>query len=83
MRRQGPLGGAKDLWRNCCLDGASPALHVGGALGIKTLAGIPSVPQWRYGESGDSLPWYRSVKLFRQKEGEDWKRVIREIARAC
>lgn len=68
---------------DCVVSMQQTALHVGGALGVKTLAGIPSVPQWRYGEKGDAMPWYRSVKLFRQKEGEDWKRVIREIAKAC
>jgi hypothetical protein len=30
------------------------------------------VSQWRYGESGDTLPWYRSVRLFRQAQDEKW-----------
>lgn len=59
------------------------ALHIAGALGIRTLAGIPATSQWRYGEKGDSMPWYRSVRLFRQKHGENWSRVIGEIAKSC
>lgn len=58
------------------------ALHIGGALGVKTHAGIPSMSQWRYGISGSTMPWYKSVKLYRQKPGEDWDRVIKEIASA-
>lgn len=58
------------------------ALHIAGALGVKTFAAIPSFPQWRYGEKGSELPWYNSVRLFRQKEGDNWSRVIREIADA-
>lgn len=58
------------------------ALHIAGALGVKTLAAIPAFSQWRYGERGAALPWYQSVSLFRQKEGENWSRVIREIADA-
>lgn len=68
---------------DCVVTMQQTALHVGGALGVRTLAGIPSVPAWRYGEKGDTLPWYGAVKLFRQKQGEDWKRVIAEIAKAC
>lgn len=58
------------------------ALHIAGALGVKTLAAIPAFSQWRYGEKGSTLPWYKSVRLFRQKEGENWNRVIRDIADA-
>jgi hypothetical protein len=58
------------------------ALHIAGALGIPTLVGLPSTAQWRYGERGSSMPWYKSVRLMRRREGESWDPVIREIADA-
>jgi len=54
------------------------AVHVAGSVGTPTLALIAHNPQWRYGIEGETLPWYKSVKLLRKKEKEDWKRVINE-----
>lgn len=56
------------------------AVHVAGAVGTKTYAMIGSHPHWRYGVEGDSLPWYESVKLFRQKK--DWAEVINNVKKA-
>lgn len=50
----------------------STAVHTAGALGIPCAAGIPKTSQWRYGSEGDSLPWYASVKLFRQSDFGSW-----------
>ena len=58
------------------------ALHTAGALGVRALVGLPNMTQWRYGEKGSKMPWYNSVRLFRQRQGENWDRVIREIADA-
>lgn len=44
------------------------AVHVAGAVGAKTYALIGKRPHWRYGIEGDSLPFYRSVKLYRQAD---------------
>lgn len=54
------------------------AVHVGGALGVETWAMIPKNPLWRYGLSGSTMPWYNSVKLYRQKK--DWVYTIAEVA---
>ncbi len=48
------------------------AIHLAGALGIPTLCGVAKCGQWRYGESGDTMPWYRSVRLFRQDRQGRW-----------
>lgn len=40
---------------------------------------LPFRPEWRYGATGDSMPWYRSVKLFRQINPGQWTDVIEKI----
>lgn len=42
-------------------------VHLSGALGKECFCLAPSKPRWFYGLEGD-LPWYRSVRMFRQKE---------------
>ena len=50
----------------------STAVHTAGAVGVPCAAAIPKTSQWRYGTEGDSMPWYSSVKMFRQKELGKW-----------
>lgn len=45
-------------------------IHLAGALGIPTLCGVPEITQWRYGNQGEKIPWYESVKIFRQKNSK-------------
>lgn len=52
-------------------------IHAAGALGVPCWVLVPENPTWRYMESGDRMPWYGSVRLFRQVDGE-WP--IRELA---
>ncbi len=54
------------------------AVHFAGALGKPCWVMVPKKPHWRYGLAGDSMPWYDSVKLYRQKQ--DWAGVINKIA---
>jgi tetratricopeptide (TPR) repeat protein len=44
--------------------------HLGGALGVPTWVCVPPISQWRYGTSGDSIPWYKSLKVIRQRNGK-------------
>lgn len=53
-------------------------IHLAGALGVPTWSMIPKTSQWRYGEEFTDLPWYKSVKLYRQKT--DWAPVVKQIA---
>lgn len=56
------------------------ALHLAGALDVRTLGVVADKPAWRYGLSGP-MPWYRSVELFRVADGEQsWKPVMTRIA---
>lgn len=54
------------------------AVHIGGALGVPTWAMIPKTPLWRYGLTGTTMPWYKSVKLYRQRA--EWVHTIDEVA---
>lgn len=53
------------------------AVHIGGALGVPTWAMIPKNPLWRYGLTGETMPWYKSVKLYRQRSG--WLDTISHV----
>lgn len=57
-------------------------VHLGGALGRPVWVLVPKISEWRYLATGECMPWYPSVRLFRQREGEDWVDVMdRMIAR--
>ena len=55
-------------------------VHLAGALGVPTWVMVPKHPAWRYQRSG-RMPWYRSVRLYRQPEAEDgaWIPVLQTI----
>lgn len=69
---------ALDLVLTVC----SSAAHLGGAIGAPTWVCTPSVPEWRYLRAGEALPWYPSVRLFRQPSRGGWAPVVAEIAAA-
>jgi hypothetical protein len=45
--------------------------HLAGALGKECWVFVPNISQWRYGQ-GDTIPWYKSVKVFRQRDDGTW-----------
>jgi len=53
-------------------------VHLAGGLGKDTWVLVPRLPLWRYGLHVDNVPWYASVKLFRQKA--EWAKPINKIA---
>jgi tetratricopeptide (TPR) repeat protein len=55
-------------------------VHLTGALGRPAWVLVPRVPEWRYLASGETMPWYPSVRLFRQPRAGDWAPVLRDIA---
>lgn len=55
---------------------STATVHIAGALGKPTWVLVPEKPHWIYGLEGD-MPWYNSVKLFRQ-HGK-WDGVINQL----
>ncbi|HWO99886.1 MAG TPA: tetratricopeptide repeat protein [Methylococcus sp.] len=57
-------------------------VHLGGALGRPVWVLVPKISEWRYLATGECMPWYPSVRLFRQGKDEDWADVMdRVVAR--
>jgi tetratricopeptide (TPR) repeat protein len=67
---------ALDLTISVC----TAVVHLGGALGRPVWVMAPYSPEWRYGFSGDTMPWYPSVKVFRQPAFGEWEPVTSSVA---
>ena len=57
-------------------------VHLAGAVGQLCWALLAHLPDWRYGIEGTTMPWYPSVRLFRQAEDRAWAPVIASVAAA-
>ncbi len=55
-------------------------VHLSGALGRPAWALVPAVPEWRYQQSGETMPWYPGVRLLRQPQLGDWQPVVARAA---
>lgn len=54
------------------------AVHQAGAMGVDCWVLVPEQAAWRYC-GNDMTPWYRSVRFFKQEEG-DWQSAVEMIA---
>ena len=54
-------------------------VHLGGALGRPVWVMAPYSPEWRYGLKGARMPWYPSVRIFRQPTVGEWGPVIASV----
>jgi len=68
---------ALDLVVSVC----TSVVHLAGALGRPTWVMAPHSPEWRYGFSGERMPWYPSVRVYRQPAYADWQPVIDAVAK--
>ena len=50
--------------------------HLAGALGKRVLILLPFAPDWRWGTTGDTTPWYPTARLFRQRTTGDWASAV-------
>lgn len=53
--------------------------HLAGALGVPTWVLIPYMADWRWGEAGETTPWYPNHRLFRQPAKGDWGSVFQRV----
>jgi len=53
--------------------------HLAGGLGKECHVLLPRTSQWRYGEKGDTMPWYASLRVIRQRELGKWEPAIGEV----
>jgi len=56
--------------------------HLCGALGKDCWVLLPKYSQFRYGYKGETIPWYKSLKVFRQRSLQDWNGPMGEVQMA-
>ena len=53
--------------------------HIAGSLGLPTWVVLHSDAFWVYRHSGDTTPWYPTMRLFRQQEALKWDEVMGRV----
>lgn len=55
-------------------------VHLAGALGAPCLTLVAHRPEWIFTAAGETMPWYRSVRLLRQSSPGDWTAPLAQAA---
>lgn len=58
----------------------SSVAHLAGSLNRPIWNLLDAVPYWLYGTTGQTTPWYPSMRLFRQATRGDWPSVFERVA---
>lgn len=58
------------------------AAHLAGALGVPCWLLLQYRADWRWMSGRDTSPWYPTLRLWRQKQPDDWAGLLQEVARA-
>ena len=53
--------------------------HLAGALGYRTWVVLKKIPDWRWMLDRNDSPWYPNMRLYRQKERDNWEEVFETI----
>ena len=54
--------------------------HLAGALGVRTWVALKFIPDWRWMLDRSDSPWYPTMRLFRQKQRDEWQSVFDEMS---
>ena len=54
--------------------------HLAGGMGKKVWLLLKDIPYWTWGLKSESTFWYPSMRLFRQKERNNWIEVIERVS---
>lgn len=54
--------------------------HLSGAIGKECWVLVAKTSQWRYGQEGEQIPWYKALRIFRQARLGEWEPVMNEVA---
>ncbi|MCA9115881.1 MAG: tetratricopeptide repeat protein, partial [Planctomycetaceae bacterium] len=57
-------------------------VHLAGALGCEVWTLLPRAADWRWQQTGETSPWYPSMRLFRQPAADDWGSVFSRVQSA-
>lgn len=55
-------------------------VHLAAGMNVPAWVALHVSPDWRWQISGETSPWYPSVRLFRQGGGQDWANVFERMA---
>jgi len=55
-------------------------VHLSGAIGKSVWVMVPAVAEWRYLADGTAMPWYPSVRMFRQRQPGAWADTLALVA---
>lgn len=69
------LVAALDLTITVC----TSIVHLAGALGCPAWVLAPTNPEWRYGNAGETMPWYPAVRVLRQTSRGEWQGLIEQV----
>ena len=67
----------------CCdliITSDTSVAHLAGAIGKPVWLLLRKVPEWRWGLNGEKTFWYKTLRLFRQNNLNDWKELLSRVS---
>ena len=58
------------------------SVHLAGALGRPVWLLVSAIPDWRWGVTGTTTPWYPGIRMFRQHMRGDWSGAVHAVGEA-
>jgi tetratricopeptide (TPR) repeat protein len=55
-------------------------VHLAGGLGASAWLALMYAPDWRWQHTGETTPWYPTVRIFRQERPAEWPAVFQRMA---